>query len=50
MSFTNATVNGSALGTVATPQKITMATSRYTKAAVSDLTGNNAFSVTWQHA
>jgi hypothetical protein len=50
MSFTNATVNGAALGTVPTPQKITMATSRYTKAAVSDLTGNNAFSVTWQHA
>lgn len=50
MSFTNATVNGAALGTVPTPQKITMATSRYTKAAVSNLTGNNAFSVTWQHA
>ena len=50
MNFTNATVNGAALGTVPTPQKITMATSRYTKAAVSNLSGNNAFSVTWQHS
>jgi hypothetical protein len=50
MSFSNATVNGAALGTVPTPQKITMATSRYTKAAVSNLTSNTNFSVTWQHA
>ena len=50
MSFTNATVNGAPLGTVATPQKITMAGKNYTKAAVSDLTGNNAFAVTWQHS
>lgn len=50
MSFTNATVNGAALGTVPTPQKITMTGRNYTKAAVSNLTGNTAFSVTWQHA
>jgi hypothetical protein len=50
MSFTNAKVNGAALGTVPTPQKITMATSSYTKAAVSNLTNNTNFSVTWQHA
>lgn len=50
MSFTNATVNGAALGTVPTPQKITMVGRNYTKAAVSNLTSNTAFSVTWQHA
>jgi hypothetical protein len=50
MSFTNATVNGATLGSVPTPQKITMVGRNYTKAAVSDLTGNNAFSVTWQHS
>jgi Peptidase A4 family len=50
MSFTNATVNGAALGTVATPQKITMASASTTKASVSDLTNNTNFSVTWHHA
>ena len=50
MSFTNSTVNGAALGTVPTPQKITMAARSYTKAAVSDLTNNTNFSVTWQHS
>jgi hypothetical protein len=50
MNFTNATVNGAALGTVPTPQKITMVGRNYTKAAVSNLSGNNAFSVTWQHS
>jgi hypothetical protein len=50
MNFGNATVNGAALGTVPTPQKITMATSRTTKASVSNLSNNNAFSVTWQHS
>jgi hypothetical protein len=50
MSFTNATVNGAALGTVPTPQKITMVGRNYTKAAVSDLTSNSNFSVTWQHS
>ncbi len=50
MSFTNATVNGAALGTVPTPQKITMASSSTTKASVSDLTSNTNFSVTWHHA
>ena len=50
MSFSNATVNGAALGTVPTPQKITMATASYTKAAVSNLTSNTNFSVTWQHS
>jgi hypothetical protein len=50
MTFTNATVNGAALGTVPTPQKITMVGSSYTKAAVSNLSGNNAFSVTWEHS
>jgi Peptidase A4 family len=50
MNFSNATVDGKALGTVPTPQKITMATKSYTKAAVSNLSNNNAFSVTWQHS
>jgi Peptidase A4 family len=50
MNFTNATVNGAALGTVATPDKITMASSSTTKASVSDLTNNTNFSVTWHHA
>ena len=50
MSFTNATVNGAALGTVPTPQKINMVGRNYTKAAVSDLTNNTNFSVTWQHS
>ena len=50
MSFTNATVNGAALGTVPTPQKINMVGRNYTKAAVSDLTSNSNFSVTWQHS
>lgn len=50
MSFTNATVNGAALGTVPTPQKITMAGRNYTKASVSNLTNNTNFSVTWQHS
>jgi hypothetical protein len=50
MSFTNAQTNGAALGTVPTPQKITMAGSTYTKASVSNLTNNTNFSVTWQHS
>jgi hypothetical protein len=51
MNFTNAKVNGSALGTVPTPQKITMVTNTgATKAAVSNLTNNANFSVTWQHS
>jgi hypothetical protein len=50
MSFSNATVNGAALGTVPSPQKITMVGPNYVKAAVSNLSGNNAFSVTWQHS
>jgi hypothetical protein len=50
VNFTNATVNGAALGTVPTPQKITMASASYVKASVSNLTNNNAFSVTWQHS
>jgi hypothetical protein len=50
MSFANATVNGAALGTVPTPQKITMVGPSYTKAAVSNLTNNSAFSVTWEHS
>jgi hypothetical protein len=50
MNFTNATVNGAALGTVPTPQKITMAGNTYTKASVSNLTNNTNFSVTWQHS
>jgi hypothetical protein len=49
VKFTGATVNGSPLGTVPTPQKITMATRSYTKAAVSNLTNNNTFTVTWKH-
>jgi hypothetical protein len=50
VSFSNATVNGAALGTVPTPQKITMASASTTKASVTNLTNNNAFSVTWQHS
>jgi hypothetical protein len=50
MTFTNATVNGKALGTVPTAQKLTMASANYTKASVSNLTNNTSFSVTWQHA
>jgi len=50
MNFSNATVDGAALGTVPTPQKITMATASTTKASVSNLTNNNAFSVTWHHS
>lgn len=50
MTFSNATVNGAALGTVPTPQKITMVSSSTTKAAVTNLTNNNTFSVTWHHA
>ena len=50
MNFTNATVNGAALGTVPTPQKITMASASTTKASVSNLTNNTDFSVTWHHA
>jgi hypothetical protein len=50
MSFTNATVNGAALGTVPTPQKITMASGSTTKASVTNLTSNTNFSVTWHHA
>jgi hypothetical protein len=49
MTFSNAKVNGAALGTVATPQKITMASGSTTKAAVSNLTSNTTFSVTWKH-
>jgi hypothetical protein len=50
VSFTNATVNGAALGTVPTPQKINMVGNTYTKAATSNLTNNTNFSVTWQHS
>jgi hypothetical protein len=50
MSFDDASVDGQSLGTVPTAQKLTMATGSYTKASVSDLSNNNAFSVTWQHA
>jgi hypothetical protein len=50
MNFTNATVNGQALGTVPTAQKITMANGSTTKAAVSNLSNNNAFTVTWRHS
>ena len=50
MNFTNAMVDGATLGTVPTPQKITMATNSYVKASVSNLTSNEAFSVTWQHS
>jgi hypothetical protein len=50
VSFANAKVNGAALGTVPTPQKIDMVGSTYTKAATSNLTNNTNFSVTWQHS
>jgi hypothetical protein len=50
VNFTNATVNGAALGTVPTPQKIDMVGRSYTKAATSNLTSNTNFSVTWHHA
>jgi len=51
MSFTNVTVNGAALGTVPTPNQLTMVTSGgTTKASTSALSGNNAFTVTWHHS
>jgi hypothetical protein len=50
MTFSNATVNGAPLGTVATAQKLTMASGSTTKASVTNLTGNTTFSVTWHHA
>jgi hypothetical protein len=51
VSFTNVTVNGAALGTVPTPNRLTMVTSGgTTKASTSALSGNNAFSVTWHHS
>jgi len=49
VTFTGATVNGHALGTVPTPQKITMVSGSTTKASVTALSGNNKFSVTWRH-
>lgn len=49
MTFSNAKVNGAALGTVPTPQKITMASGSTVKAAVSSLTNNTTFTVTWRH-
>ena len=50
INFTAATVNGHALGTVATAQSITMAKGTTVKASVTGLTNNNAFAVTWHHA
>jgi len=49
VAFSNAKVNGAALGTVPTPQKITMASGSTVKAAVSSLSNNTAFTVTWKH-
>ncbi|HEV7191622.1 MAG TPA: G1 family glutamic endopeptidase [Jatrophihabitantaceae bacterium] len=49
MTFSGAKVNGAALGAVATPQKITMASGSTIKALVSNLTSNTTFSVTWKH-
>jgi hypothetical protein len=50
VSFSAATVNGAALGTVPTPESITMASGNTVKASVTALTSNNAFSVTWHHS
>lgn len=50
VSFSGATVNGQALGSVPTPQSITMASSSTVKASVSGLSGGTAFSVTFHHS
>ncbi|HLY34475.1 MAG TPA: G1 family glutamic endopeptidase, partial [Jatrophihabitantaceae bacterium] len=51
VTFTNVTVNGAALGTVPTANRLTMVTSGgATKASTSALTTNNTFTVTWQHS
>ena len=51
MTFTNAAVNGSALGSVPTTQPLTMVTSSGTvKCSVSALSGGTTFTATWQHA
>lgn len=49
MTFSNAKVNGAALGTVPTPQKITMVSGSTTKASVSNLTNYTTFTVAWNH-
>ncbi len=48
VSFTDATANGKPIGSFS-PEKITMATRGRTLATTSDLTGGNAFTVTWKH-
>jgi peptidase A4-like protein len=51
VTFTNVTVNGAALGTVPTANRLTMVTSGgATKASTSTLSGNNTFTVTWHHS
>jgi len=51
MTFTGATVNGSALGSVPTTQPLTMVTSSGTvKCSVSALSGGTSFTATWHHA
>lgn len=51
MTFTNARVNGSALGSVPTTQPLTMVTTSGTvKCSVSALSGGTSFSATWHHA
>jgi hypothetical protein len=51
MTFTSATVNGSALGSVPTTQPLTMVTSGGTvKCSVSALSGGTSFTATWHHA
>ncbi len=51
MTFTDATVNGSALGSVPTTQPLTMVTSGGTvKCSVSALSGGTSFTATWHHA
>jgi hypothetical protein len=51
MTFTGATVNGSALGSVPTTQPLTMVTSGGTvKCSVSALSADTSFTATWHHA
>jgi hypothetical protein len=51
MTFSNARVNGSALGSVPTTQPLTMVTTSGTvKCSVSALSAGTAFTATWHHA
>jgi peptidase A4-like protein len=49
VNFSSVTVNGAAIGTF-NPDKIDMVSGGVTKATTSQLSGGNAFSVTWNHS